>query len=69
MVKIQTAAQQNNTHTSRVQYPYRPYELFPKTEIKKAATDMIDFLLILLTLHYKRLSPAIFRGVLGCSKP
>jgi hypothetical protein len=69
MVKIQTVTQQNNTHTSRVQYPYGPYELFPKTGIKKATTNMIDFLLILLTLHYKRPSPATFRGVLGWSKP
>jgi hypothetical protein len=57
------------------QYPYGsytvlygPYGLFPKTMIKKTENDMIDSLLILLTLHYKRTPPAAIRGVIGCSK-
>jgi hypothetical protein len=64
MVKIPTVAQ-----CEQYSYgPYGPYELFPKTKIKKAETDLIDSLPILSTLHYKRMTLAAFRGVLGCSK-
>jgi hypothetical protein len=43
----------NSTHTGRKQYLYRQYELFPKTRIKKAETNLIDFLLILLIFTIK----------------
>jgi hypothetical protein len=68
MIKIPTVAQCEQS--VRVVYsPYGPYELFTETIIKKTKTELIDSLLILLTLHYKRTPPATFRGVFGCSKP
>jgi hypothetical protein len=69
MAKIPTIMQHEQYPYGSYTVPYGPYRLFSKTMIKKAKTDMIDSLPILLSLHYKRTHPAAIRGVLGCSKP
>jgi hypothetical protein len=69
MVKVLTVMQHEQYPYGSYTVPYGPYELFQETIIKKTETNLIDSLLILLSLHYKRTLPAAFRGVLGCSKP
>jgi hypothetical protein len=69
MAKISTVAQHEQYPYGPYTVPYGPYELFLETRIKKTKNDLIDSLSILFTLHYKKTSPAAFRGVLGCSKP